>query len=94
MASKISQQALKNAISSGQVLSEEKRCLLAYNSGRKFSDLQISELCKIDRHEVPDRRKRVNNFLKTKGYCIKLVDRKKCDVTKVIVGFYKKVKIS
>ena len=75
MASKISQQALKNAISSGQVLSEEKRRL-------------------ISRHEVPDRRKRVNNFLKTKGYCIKLVDRKKCDVTKVIVGFYKKVKIS
>ena len=86
MASKISQQALKNAISSGQVLSEEKRRLMAHNSGQKFSDLQISELCKISRHEVPDRRKRVNNFLKTNGYCIKLVDRKKCDVTEVIVG--------
>ena len=89
----ISRLARLKAIKSGQVRSETQKAFKAYQTGLRFTDLQLSRRCKIVRHEVPDRRKKVDSELRKKGFCIKLVERTKCKVTKVTVGVYQMVKV-
>ena len=93
-ATKISSNAYKGAIKSGQITSEVQKAFKAYQTGLRFTDLQLSKRCRIARHEVPDRRKKVDSLLREKGFCIKLVERTKCNVTKVTVGVYQMVKVS
>jgi hypothetical protein len=93
-ATSISKKAHNAALKSGQITSEVQKAFKAYQTGLRFTDLQLSRRCKIARHEVPDRRKKVDSELRKKGFCIKLVERTKCKVTKVTVGVYQMVKVS
>ncbi len=89
----ISRLARLKAIKSGQVRSETQKAFKAYMTGKKFTDLEISVKCGIARHQVPDRRKNVDEALREEGMCIKLVERTKSKSTKATVGVYQMTKV-